>query len=417
MASWLSNVGGGRGGFDMTSTTLNDESLALSMIAITEHNHIHALLVLCLYVVLHYWYWVSAAAVTTGDSSVKALSSSSSSPNPSIILEGGPPSPIRTRSLQSRGGGGSSVDDDGMTMDDDDDSTSAFSSSKAMEDREMALEKQVPDSTAAERQRFLTARKDDVNKAATNLQSYLDWKQQRTNYSRNNTKIDAVRPTLDRDYDLWVEACLEAMQASGEVGRNIVLPRVIRSYELKGEEAFPEHHPHHHRRRRSNDEQQHQQQARDRDGHRIFHIIPALMDDRLAKTSTYALATAIFVDKQFDRDNLEKITVCLDVRAGRGWRNLHAVKLVPFMRESLQLLLSLFPERLHKCIVFPLPPAFWYLWRMVAKCIDPKTRDKIIIATGKCTIDAPPPTEKLAVHLGGDASARLEAYRISCFKA
>lgn len=381
--------------------------------------------IVCLYAMIHVYY-------VTGNQSGNSVSRKSQprTPKSSSACSSFP------LSRKGRGGGfmnrrrprprigsnssssSSNDDDDGMTastgLDDDDDDDSY--SATWMNEKDTQLEQRVPDSTSMERRRFLIARKGNIDKASSNLQSYLDWKKK---HIINISDVIHVNPTKDRDYDLWVESCLEALQVSGEKVRNIVLPRVIRSYGKRREVQVQE--------QQNNDGGSSSLSSisssttpryfLDRDGHRIFHIIPGLMDDRLARTSTYALATSIFIDKQLDRNDDEKVTVCLDVRAGKGWRNLHALKLVPFMKDSLELLLQLFPERLHKCIVYPLPPTFFYLWKVVAKCIDPKTRRKIVIVTGKCTMDAPPPNEQLAVQLGQQTTPRLEEHRVSCFRA
>jgi len=266
---------------------------------------------------------------------------------------------------------------------------------------ECDLEEYCPGSTPAERTRFLVACNNHPKKAAGRLNHYLEW---RTTHVDTKQKYGIkMRPTRDRDYDLWVESSLTAMRMTGEVANNIVLPRVIRTYQ--------------------NTPQAQEQGSSvsnsisDQEGRRIFHIIPALMDDKLAKQSTYTLAVAIYLDSQLQRDSMEKVTICMDVRAGKGWPNIHALRLVPFMKNSLKLLLPLFPERLHKCVVYPLPSAFFYLWTMIAKCLDPVTRDKICVVSGKCTIEAQPPTEKLVVHLGEAATQLLEATRIASFKA
>jgi hypothetical protein len=145
-------------------------------------------------------------------------------------------------------------------------------------------------------------------------------------------------------------------------------------------------------------------------------MIPGLMDDKLAKAETYALAVAIYFDRKLDRESLERVTVCLDVRAGKGWPNIHALRLIPFMKNSLKLLLRTFPERLHKCVVYPVPPAFLYVWTMISKCLDPVTSEKISVVSGKCTISSPPPQEKLVAFLGADPAKLMEDSRVASFK-
>lgn len=277
----------------------------------------------------------------------------------------------------------------------DEDSDVSVMSLSSLEDSEMYLEKLYPDSTSAERRRFLISCDGNIKQTSRRLQHYLEWRDQYI--SIQSTSDIHILPTRDRDYDVWVESCLIAMQASGEVG-NIVLPRVIRSYQRQSRSGK-------------------MKDVVDRDGHRIFHMIPAMMDEKLAKQSTYTLAVALYLDRQIDRYSIDTITVCTDCRAGRGWPNVHAMRLVPFMKNSLKTLLPLFPERLHKCVVYPLPSAFFFVWTMISRRIDAETAKKIFIVSGKCTIEAPPPTEKLMAHLGEESARLLEPYRVSKFKA
>jgi hypothetical protein len=258
------------------------------------------------------------------------------------------------------------------------------------------------ESTSNERRRFLVACKGNVIAATNRLDHYLQWNSEHVEAKVVN-KIK-MKPTRDRDYDLWVECCLTAMKISGEV-EDIVLPRIIRTLHRKeksgGDENGIEKKP----------------DFRDRDGHRIFCFRPALMDTKLAKSSTYTSAVAIYLDRSCKREKSEKITVCVDVRAGRGWPNTHVLQLIPFMKHSMKLLLPIFPERLHRAIVYPVPHAFFYVWRMISKCMDPLTVERVCVLEGKCKIVAPPPIDKLRVYFGEEEMERLEATRSDNFRA
>jgi hypothetical protein len=292
-----------------------------------------------------------------------------------------------------------------------DDDSFLLSSVSLLEDLELELEKACPDSTFAERRRFLIACSCNLQEASDRLHHYLEWRQKYTDIRSENETAMRVQPTNDQDYDIWVEACLIAMKTCGEV-ENVILPRVIRTYKQKVDAEKAQRHGHDGNSNRCTDEQS----ITDKDGHRIFHIIPAMMDDKLAKQSTYTLAVALYLDRVVDHSSMETVTLCLDVRAGRGWPNAHAVRLVPFMKNSLKILLPLFPERLHKCIVFPLPSTFFYIWTMISKCLDPITAAKICVVSGRCKIEASPPMEKLDAHLGGEQALLLEVNRVASFK-
>ena len=256
-----------------------------------------------------------------------------------------------------------------------------------MDDRE--IERACPKATAKERQRFLTARQGDVPGAIRTLSDYVEWV---TKHEKISSLHNIKRKcTDDPDHDIWAVACAVAIKACDE-NCDVVLPRVIRTHQIN------------------------RCSATDLQGHRIFHIIPALMDDKLAKTSTYALATALYINKQLDREGLERITVCMDVRAGKGWPNIHAIRLVPFMKQTTTLLLSLFPERLHKCVLYPVPPSFLWIWNMISKVIDPRTEDKICLLSGVNKIVAPPPLDQMCEHMDKDVALMLESYRVGTFR-
>jgi len=246
-----------------------------------------------------------------------------------------------------------------------------------------------PEATSVERERFLRARNSYVPSTIETLRHYLDWSQEHEQISKEHSIVRQI--TENPDMDVWVEACAIAMKAVGELGEPN-LPQVIRTYKRDGKSVT------------------------DLDGHRIFHIMPAQLDNTLAHGSTYALATALFLDKQLDRNDDEQITVCMDVRAGRGWPNVHAMRQVPFMKDTTNLLLSLFPERLHKCVVFPVPSAFFWIWTLLSKILDACTRDKICVLAGPNKIISPPPLEGMTPHLGEEVAQFLEDVRVGEFK-
>ena len=256
---------------------------------------------------------------------------------------------------------------------------------------DLSIEKKCPDATPMERRRFLTARQGDVPGAIKTLSCYLDWLTEHDDITREH-KIE-VKATGDKDVDVWAESCAVAMMAcEKKKDSSNLLPRVIRTHQIDGVDAT------------------------DKSGQRIFHIIPAQMDDQLASTYTYALATALYINKHLDREGLERITVCMDVRAGRGWPNIHAMRLVPFMKQTTTLLLSLFPERLHKCVIYPVPSTFLWIWNLIAKVIDPLTKDKICLLSGVNKIEAAPPLDQMSEHLGEKVALLLEASRVAAFK-
>jgi CRAL/TRIO domain len=258
-------------------------------------------------------------------------------------------------------------------------------------DTEDALAKRCPSSTWAERKRFLKARQHNLAAATKMLQHYLQWHQKYIDVAMEHNITRTV--TEDGDLDIWNEACQVAMKACGEDGEG-PLPRVIRTHLQSKDPSKP---------------------LVDKSGYRLVQIIPAQMDITLAKSSTYALAVALYLNLQLDREAEERIVVCMDVRAGQGWPNTHAVRLVPFMQQTTTLLLSLFPERLHRCLLYPVPTSFTWVWKTISKVVDPLTREKICLMSGPNKIASPPPFKTMYDCMDKDTAHQLEHERIAAF--
>ena len=296
-------------------------------------------------------------------SSKRALNSNSSSSN-------GPPSPISCQSItddeeESEDGAGAGAD-------------------------HLRLEEKVPDATATERQRFLKSSKGKVDGAVVALSKYIEWNKQHEAIAK---ELNIEPPSKeDSDLDYWKAACAVAIKAKGEDCTEI-LPRVIRVHQLEDGSDMC-----------------------DATGHRIFQLSPAPMDDKLVKTTTYALAVALYLNRRCDRNGLERITVCIDVRAGKGLPNIHATRLLPFIKDTTGLLLGLFPERLHRCLLYPIPPGFTWIWNIIKNAIHPLTRDKVCPLSGANKIESPPPREQMLEHMSEEAADRLEKERVDSFK-
>lgn len=240
---------------------------------------------------------------------------------------------------------------------------------------------QVPQATLSECQRFYKARAGKIPLAVNMLRKYIQWHKQHTSLP---TTITGNKNTQQR----WEESVRRALSICNEEIKGTIntLPQVA---------TLPK--------------------ALDVEGKRIVHIVPGKIDERLASLKVYSYAIAIYIDLLLDRNSEEKITVAIDVRGGVGWRSLHATKLVPFIQHTSTLLLAMFPERLHRAIVYPIPPTFAWVWRIVQRCIDPLTRDKICLLEGPATIDSPPPKQFMERYLGTEVVEMLEGDRIASF--
>jgi CRAL/TRIO domain len=248
------------------------------------------------------------------------------------------------------------------------------------------LEDRVPHSTSEERTRFLVAKKGNVNQAAKCLSAYLEWR-----FAHQALEEDLLAGSSgDEDLDDWHIAAAAAIARFEKV--RVVLPRLIRTHHIEGQGLC------------------------DRDGCRLFHIIPGMMDERLVSLTTYSLAISLYIDRKLKRDSMERVTVLIDVRGGEGWRNLNVAQLLPFIQHTSMLLLSMFPERLYRSLVYPLPPAFGWIWQVVRRYIDPLTREKICLLTGPALIASPVPSDQMTKYLSESVVEHLEKERIASFK-
>ncbi|MGK3745263.1 MAG: hypothetical protein ACI90V_012124, partial [Bacillariaceae sp.] len=185
-----------------------------------------------------------------------------------------------------------------------------------------------PESTLAERRRFLKARKGVIKAASAQLGSYIQW--------RCQNKIDEFFPsTFTTDEEDWERAARGAMEIANTgatPASQRKLPRIVSIYGGDEDEL-----------------------VLCRNGARVVHVLPCQLDTTIAPATTYALALAMYLDRKLDRNHTEKVTVVIDIRSGKGWPNPSSVSLVPFIKLVVGSLNSYFPERLSRCILFPLP--------------------------------------------------------------
>ena len=122
------------------------------------------------------------------------------------------------------------------------------------------------------------------------------------------------------------------------------------------------------------------------DGKRILQHLPARINLDAVDGPTYALALALFLDQTLDHNSMGKICLMIDARPGKGWANLPILKLVPFIEHTAKLLNDLHPERLDKCVLFPVP--FWAkgIWTMVKPFLDPGTARRICLISGPAQV-------------------------------
>lgn len=249
-----------------------------------------------------------------------------------------------------------------------------------------SLLKLQPDSTHAERRRFLKARKGVVKAASAQLGSYIQW--------RYKNKIDEFFPstftTDEADWELAARGAQEIANTSTTPASHRKLPRIVSVY--GGDEEF----------------------VTCRNGARVVHVFPCQLDTTIAPATTYALALAMYLDRQLDRNHTEKVTVVIDIRSGKGWPNPSSVSLVPFIKLVVGSLNSYFPERLSRCILFPLPTTATLLFNRAKSYLDPDTATKIQVCSGAGSINSAVP-EKVKSFIDTKSLSIMERRRTSFF--
>lgn len=257
------------------------------------------------------------------------------------------------------------------------------------------LRQRHPEATTAEIHRFLTARDDNVEAGSQLLANYLAW--------RSEVSLDTVFPAeqSEDDYDDWKLATAGALQhyASSSSGStadtSAILPRLVSCYSEEGDDD-------------------NLCVVVARDGTRVMHVIPGILDLQRASASVYALAVAMYLDRKLSRHSVGKITVAVDVRSGVGWANVAAMDLFPFLKEVAGLLNDYFPERCSRCIIFPLPRAFTLVLRGAKAFLDPDTAKKVEACAGPTNHDSPIPAS-LGEYFDEAAIEAMEERRVSLF--
>jgi hypothetical protein len=129
----------------------------------------------------------------------------------------------------------------------------------------------------------------------------------------------------------------------------------------------------------------------------------------------YALALAIYIDYTLDRSSMEKIILVIDVRAGQGWANIAAIKLIPFIQETVRLLCDLHPTRLEQCIIYPVPVIANIIWKAVKPFVGKDTVKKICLVSGSGAGMNDIVPEKVNKYLDCELLQQFETTRMDCF--
>lgn len=261
-----------------------------------------------------------------------------------------------------------------------------------------------PDSTMEERYRFLRARKGDVEAATIKLHSFLCWREECGLV--DNEGCEFVQSTSDEE--CWRYAATKALKLTqsqkgeektkGEERYGMPLPRMAR---LDGE--F--------------NQTKNSMCMRDLEGRRILHVLPGQLDITHASAGTYALCTALYLDRSIDRKSTEFIAVVIDVRGGKGWANPSPFKVFPFIKAVAKLLSDHFPERMAYCVLFPMPRPAVAVWNMAKLFLDPRSVRKFQILNAPSDgRDATIPRSKMQKYFHDETIDAMERNRVQSFR-
>lgn len=266
---------------------------------------------------------------------------------------------------------------------DEDDEGGKQEESLISEKAKLELHGLVPSSTSAECARFVKASRTDIRRAKDKLEAYLKWHQEHALFEKSLEFNGEPRT----DEDEWILASQVAIIACNEKS-GVSLDRIAGIY--CDNIGTP---------------------IRDFEGHRILHVMPGRVDAKIAHPNTYALALALFINKKLDRSSSEKITVVIDVRGRKGWPNIHPCRQLPFIKAITGLLLAMFPERLHRCLLLPVPASAMWIWNLCSVWIDPLTVAKINLLEGEARIFSPAPFKEMEVFMSPKIALMLECRR------
>jgi len=149
-----------------------------------------------------------------------------------------------------------------------------------------------------------------------------------------------------------------------------------------------------------------------KNGGRVLHIVPARIDPAITSMEVHGLALTYLLVQQLDRfdENLAEVHMMVDIRRGEGWPNLMALKLLPLCRIIAKTFLTLHPGRMEHCLAYPLPGAATLLFNLFKGMLPKAERDKVHVISGPDSPYASPPKE-IMKYVDEDTVNSMEQYR------
>eukprot|EP00931_Biecheleriopsis_adriatica_P045403 TRINITY_DN26005_c0_g1_i1.p1 TRINITY_DN26005_c0_g1~~TRINITY_DN26005_c0_g1_i1.p1 ORF type:complete len:304 (+),score=63.90 TRINITY_DN26005_c0_g1_i1:73-984(+) len=118
-------------------------------------------------------------------------------------------------------------------------------------------------------------------------------------------------------------------------------------------------------------------------GNPIVFVQCARYQPKVASAHEYVLAMVAALDALCPAGSDGQVVVLDDLRPGKGWPNCPALEAVPMIRALVPVFAGLYPERLAKAIIYPLPWWAKAAWSIIRSCLDPATAEKMVIVSGR----------------------------------
>lgn len=262
-----------------------------------------------------------------------------------------------------------------------------------MKERIQLLDKialNCPNATLEEQIRFLRGKNYKLDIATEKLTAYLEWRKE------HGLNDDDWNTTAEDDWKTSSQKAFRKVNKNDDDATEISLPQILFTIQ-KGN-----------KKNNIDDDTTKNQMM-------VLHLIPARIDTKVASLEVYSLTIAYYLDRQLDRHVDQAACVLLDTRRGVGWPNTKAFALMSFIRQTTNILQEMFPERLAKCILFNVPLACKWLWEMAKPFLDPSTRNKVVLCSGKDDPQAEAPQKTLGEIVSLGTLERMEKMRRSLY--
>lgn len=118
------------------------------------------------------------------------------------------------------------------------------------------------------------------------------------------------------------------------------------------------------------------------DGTPVIYIAGSRFDTTAASALEYTLAATKIMDEIFPSDQLGKFTLVVDGRKWSDAPNASTTELIPIVQDLLVAMQDNFPNRLQKCMLYPVPWWAMPVWSAAKMFMTPKTVKKITVFGG-----------------------------------